>query len=83
LKKTDVDIIYIFNARKEMIASFRPDDLAKCYHLKDENKNLYGQFLIELELMSKDLFPTWYKVDKQFKYWPKSRYPTTHLRRPY
>jgi hypothetical protein len=68
---------------KNLIASFKPDDLAKCYHIEAGNKNLDGQLLSELELTPKDLFPTWYKADKQFKYRPKSRYPTTNLRRPY
>jgi hypothetical protein len=83
LKNADVDNRYIFNTRKEPIASFRPDDLAKCYHLEAGNKKLDGQLLSELELTPKDLFPTWYKVDKKFKYRVKGRYPTTNLRRPY
>jgi hypothetical protein len=83
LKNIDIDSRYVFNARKEPIASFRLDDLAKCYHIEAGNKRIYGQLLSELELTPKDLFPTWYKEDKQFKYRPKSRYPTTNLRRPY
>jgi hypothetical protein len=83
LKNADVDSRYVFNARKEPIASFRLDDSAKCYHIEAGNKKLDGQLLNELELTPKDLFPTWYKADKQFKYQPKSRYPTTNLRRPY
>jgi hypothetical protein len=72
LKNADVDSRYVFNARKEPIASFKPDDLAKCYHIEARNKRLDGQLLSELELTPKDLFPAWYKPDKQFKYRPKS-----------
>jgi hypothetical protein len=61
LKNVEVDSRYIFNARKEPITSFIPDDLAKCYHLEDKNKKLGGQLLSELELTPKDLFPTWDK----------------------
>jgi hypothetical protein len=58
------------------------DDLDKCYHIEVGNKRLYGQILSELDLTLKDLFTTWYKAYKWFKYWPKSRYTTTNLRRP-
>jgi hypothetical protein len=83
LRNTYVDSIYIFNARKGLIASFRPDDLAKCYHLEARNKKLYGKLLSELELIPKYLFPKWYKLDKKLKYQIKGRYPTTNLRKPY
>jgi hypothetical protein len=83
LKNIDINSRYVCNARKEPIASFRPDDLDKCYHIEAGNKRLDGQLLSELELTPKDLFPGWYKADKQFKYRPKSRYPMTNLRRPY
>jgi hypothetical protein len=80
LKNANIDNRYIFNARKELIASFRPDDLAKCYHLEVGNKKLDGQALSELDLTPKYLFPTWYKADKHFKYQLKRRYPTTNLK---
>jgi hypothetical protein len=83
LKNTYIDIRYVFNARKKPIASFKPDDLAKCYHIEVRSKKLDGQLLSELELTPKDLLPTCYKEDKQFKYRPKSQYTTTNLRRPY
>jgi hypothetical protein len=44
---------------------------------------LDSKLLSEFEYTSKDLFPKWYRVDKKFKYRPKSRYPMTNLRRPY
>jgi len=64
LKNANVDSRYIFNARKESIASFRPDNLSKFYHIEARNKRLDGHLLSELELTPKDLFPTWYTVDK-------------------
>jgi hypothetical protein len=72
LKNVDMDSRYVFNARKELISSFRPDDLAKFYHIEAANKNLDGQLLRKFELTPKDLFPTWYKLGNQFKYRPKS-----------
>jgi hypothetical protein len=83
LKNIDINSQYVCNARKEPIASFRPDDLDKFYHIEVGNKILDSQLLSELELTPKDLFSGWYKEDKQFKYRPKSQYPTTNLRRPY
>jgi hypothetical protein len=83
LKNAYVENMYIFSTRKEPIDLFNPDDLAKCYHLKVRNKKLDGHLLNELDLTPKDLFPTWYKADKKFKYQFKGRYPTTNLRIPY
>jgi hypothetical protein len=83
LKNTDVDSRYVFNVRKDPIDYFRLGDLVKYYHIKAGNKNLDGQILSELDITPKDLFPTWYKADKQFKYQPKIWYPTTNLRIPY
>jgi hypothetical protein len=83
LKNTDISNRYICNMRKEPIASFRPDSLAKCYHIEEGSKRLDGELLNEFEYTPKDLFPKWYKEDKQFKYRPKSGYPTSALRRPY
>jgi hypothetical protein len=42
-----------------------------------------SKLLSEFEYTPKDLFLKWYKVEKQFKYRPKGRYPTISLRRPY
>ena len=64
LKNIDINSQCVCNARKEPIASFQTDDLAKCYHIDVGNKRLDGQLLNELELTPKDLFPAWYKVDK-------------------
>jgi hypothetical protein len=83
LKNTDISSRYICNTRKEPIASFRPEFLAKCYHIEEGSKRLDGKLLSEFEYTLKDFFPKWYKVDKQFKYRPKSWYPTSALRRPY
>jgi hypothetical protein len=83
LKNTDISSRYICNTRKEPIASFRPEFLAKCYHIEEGSKRLDGKLLSEFEYTPKDLFPKWYKADKQFKYRPKIRYPTSALRRPY
>jgi len=38
LKNADIDSRCIFNARKDSIASFRPDYLAKCYHIEVKKK---------------------------------------------
>jgi hypothetical protein len=40
LKNVYIDSRYIFNTRKEPIASFKLDDLAKCYHLEVGNKKI-------------------------------------------
>jgi hypothetical protein len=39
LKNVNIDNKYIFNIRKEPITSFRPDDLAKRYHLEAGKKS--------------------------------------------
>jgi hypothetical protein len=39
--------------------------------------------LSEFEYTLKDLFPKWYRVDKKFKYRPRTQYLVTNLRRPY
>jgi hypothetical protein len=83
LKNIDINSSYVCNARKEPIASCRPNDLDKCYHIEAGNKIMDGQLLSEFELTPKDLFLGWYKAVKQFKYRPKSRYPMTNLRRSY
>jgi len=83
LKNIHINSQYVCNARKEPMASFKPNDLARCYHIEVGIKTLDGQLLSELELTPKDLFPGWYKADKQLKYRPRSRYPTINLRIPY
>jgi hypothetical protein len=40
LKNTDISSRYVFNERKLSIASCRPDDLSKCYHIVARNKRL-------------------------------------------
>jgi hypothetical protein len=75
--------MYICNARGEPITSFWLKDLAKCYHLEKGTKNLDNELLSEFKHTTKDLFPRWYKEDKQFKLRPTGGYPTTLLRRPY
>lgn len=82
LKNIDISR-YVCNARKEPIASFKLDNLAKCYDIGAGSKTLDSQLLSGFELTPKDLFLGWYKADKQFKYRPKSRYLATNLRRPY
>jgi hypothetical protein len=74
---------YVCNARKEPITSFRPKYLARCYHIEKGIKNLDNKLLDEFEYTPKDLFPKWYKEDKQFKHRPKGGYPTSALRKPY
>jgi hypothetical protein len=49
---------YIYNARKDPIASFRPEYLAKCYHIEKGSKKLDRKLLSEFEYTPKDLcFP--------------------------
>jgi hypothetical protein len=83
LKNIDINSRYVCNARKEPISSFRQEFLSKCYHIEEGNKRMDRKILSEFEYTLKDLFPKWYKVDKQFKYRPKIRYPMTNLRSPY
>lgn len=83
LKNVDVNDRYVCNARKDPIASFRPEYLAKCYHIEKGSKKLDNKLLNEFEYTLKGLFPKWYRADRQFKYMPKGGYPTSSLRRPY
>jgi hypothetical protein len=83
LKNIDLRNIYVCNSRKEPIALFRLEYLAKCYHLEKGIKKLDSKLLDEFEYTAKELFPKWYKADKQSKHRPKGGYPTTALRRPY
>lgn len=83
LKNTDVSSRYVYNARKEPMTSFIPRYLTKCYHIEEGTKNMDNKLLSEFEYTPKYLFPKWYRVDKQFKYMPKSGYPMSYLRRPY
>jgi hypothetical protein len=75
--------IYIYNARKEPIASFQTKYLERCYHIEKGTKNLDKKLLDEFEYMPKYMFLKWYKEDKQFKHRPKGGYPTSTLRKPY
>jgi hypothetical protein len=50
--------------RKEPIASFRPEYLAKCYHIEEGIKRMDSKLLNEFEYTPKDLFPKWYREDK-------------------
>jgi hypothetical protein len=83
LKNVDLRNKYICNSRKEPISSFRHEYLEKCYHLDKRTNKLDNKLLDEFDYIAKELFPKWFKVDKQFKHRPKGDYPTTTLRRPY
>jgi hypothetical protein len=83
LKNIDVNGRHIWNARKEPITSFRPKYLAKCYHIEKGSKRLDKNILSDFEYTPTDLFPKWYRADKQFKCISKSGYPTSALRRHY
>jgi hypothetical protein len=83
LKHVDLGNIYVCNSRRDPIASFWPKDLEKCYHLEKGTKKLENKLLVEFKHTTKELFPRWYKPDKQFKLRPRGGYPTTALRRPY
>jgi len=83
LNNIDVNEKYVCNTRKYLIASYRIEYLAKCYHIEKGIKRLDNKLLSEFEYTPKDLFPKWYREDKQFKYRPKSGYPKSALRRPY
>jgi hypothetical protein len=71
------------NARGDSIASFRPEDLAKCYHLEKGTKKLDNKLLVEFNHTSKELCPILYKPDKQFKLRSIGGYSTTMLKDTY
>jgi hypothetical protein len=83
LRNIYINDIYVCNARKDPITSFRPKYLAKCYHIGKGCKRLYKKLLCEFEYTPNDLFPKQYREDKKFKYIPKNGYPTISLRIPY
>jgi len=83
LKNIDVNRRYICNIRKYPIASYILEYLAKCYHIEKGSKRLDKNILSDFKYMQKDLFPKLYRADKEFKYRPKSGYPTSSLRKPY
>jgi hypothetical protein len=64
LKNTDISSRYVWNARKEPIASFRPEFLAKCYHIEEGRKILDGKLVSEFEFTPKNLFPKWHKANR-------------------
>jgi hypothetical protein len=74
LKNIDVNGRYVCNTRKNPIASFKPEYLAKIYHIGKGIMKLDNKLLNEFEYIPKDLFPKWYKVEKHFKYGPKGQY---------
>jgi hypothetical protein len=45
LKNIDINNQYVCNAKKEPIASFRLEFLAKCYHIEERNKILDSNLL--------------------------------------
>jgi len=83
LKNTNLNDRYTCNTRKYPIASFRPENLSKCYHIEEGIKRLDSKLLEKFEYTPKGLFLKLYMEDKKFKHRTKSGYPTSSLRRPY
>jgi hypothetical protein len=64
IKHVDTGKRSIGNAKGEPIASFRPEDLGKCYHLDKGTRKPDNKILDEFQQTAKEIYPKWYKLIK-------------------